>query len=125
MGTLFRLQTQLREIANQQNVTSQNSTAEDDVFSEIIGRDTRGRARCYGLGPSPSEFGGANPTKAEAIKMASEANSEVRQMKDRLVAMEQTCAQMAQQMAAMMSMMSSMQKNSRADNVALPEKRTR
>ncbi|CAI9101562.1 OLC1v1038924C3 [Oldenlandia corymbosa var. corymbosa] len=109
--------TQLREIANQQNDTGQNSGSGDDVFSQVIGRDPRGRIRCEGLAPSSSEFGGGGPSKAEAMKMVAEANSEVCQMKERLVAMEQTCAQMAQQMATMMSMMASMQKTSKDDNV--------
>ncbi|XP_071931281.1 uncharacterized protein [Coffea arabica] len=81
-------QTQLREIGSQRQNAFQNNNAGGDVFSQ-----------------------------AEAMKMVTEANDEVRQMKERLVAMEQTCTQMAQQMATMMSMMSSMQKNSTADNV--------
>lgn len=117
--TLFSLQTQLRELGSQEQDACQNSTARDDIFSQVVGRDRNGRVRCCGLGPSPSDFVGGKPTEAEAMKMVSEANDEVRQMKERLVAMEQTCAQMAQQMATMMSMMSSMQKNSAVDNVPI------
>ncbi|XP_027157749.1 uncharacterized protein LOC113759381 isoform X1 [Coffea eugenioides] len=109
--------TQLREIGSQPQNAFQNNNAGGDVFSQVVGRDRHGRVRCLGLGPSPSDFVGQKPTQAEAMKMVTEANDEVRQMKERLVAMEQTCTQMAQQMATMMSMMSSMQKNSTADNV--------
>lgn len=109
--------TQLRELGGQQQDASRNNNAEGDVFSQVVGRDRHGRVRCLGLGPSPSDFVGTKPTQAEAMKMVTEANDEVRQMKERLVAMEQTCAQMSQQMATMMSMMSSMQKNSTADDV--------
>ncbi|XP_071931282.1 uncharacterized protein [Coffea arabica] len=109
--------TQLREIGSQRQNAFQNNNAGGDVFSQVVGRDRHGRVRCLGLGPSPSDFVGQKPTQAEAMKMVTEANDEVRQMKERLVAMEQTCTQMAQQMATMMSMMSSMQKNSTADNV--------
>lgn len=109
--------TQLREIARQQQDTSKDTTAPDDVFSEIVGRDKRGHVRCSGLGPLPSEYEGTKPTHAEAIKMVSEANSEVQEMKERLAAMEQTCAQMVAQMATMMSMMSSMHKSLPEENV--------
>lgn len=111
------MQTQLREIARQQQDTSKDTTAPDDVFSEIVGRDKRGHVRCSGLGPLPSEYEGTKPTHAEAIKMVSEANSEVQEMKERLAAMEQTCAQMVAQMATMMSMMSSMHKSLPEENV--------
>ncbi|KAL3515715.1 hypothetical protein ACH5RR_022617 [Cinchona calisaya] len=109
--------TQLHELGSQQQDASQNSTVRGDIFSEVVGRDKRGSVRCSGLGPSPSDFIGAKPSQSGAMKLVPEANDEVRQMKERLVAMEQTCAQMAQQMSTMMSMMSSMQNNTPVDNV--------
>ncbi|CAK9165410.1 unnamed protein product [Ilex paraguariensis] len=99
----------LRERATQQQETSQNSTVQKDIFSQVMGEDRHGPIRNFGLGPSPSDIGVAKPTRAEAIRMVSEANAEVREVKQRMVAMEQTCAQMAAQMATMMSMMSNMQ----------------
>ncbi|CAI9115282.1 OLC1v1016141C1 [Oldenlandia corymbosa var. corymbosa] len=103
--------TQLRGITNQQADADQTTGPEDDAFSKIIGRDPHGRVRCKELAPTSCEFGRGAPSKAAAMKMVTEANSEVREMKERLVSMEQTCAQMAQQMATMMSMMASMQKD--------------
>ncbi|THG03336.1 hypothetical protein TEA_011347 [Camellia sinensis var. sinensis] len=104
-------QSQLREKASQQRGTSQNGIVEDDVFAEVVGQDRHGRVR-YLLGPSPSDLGGPKPSRAEAIRMVSEANVEVRELKNKMSSMEQTCAQMAAQMTTMMSMMSTMQKKS-------------
>ncbi|XP_052194420.1 uncharacterized protein LOC127802577 isoform X2 [Diospyros lotus] len=100
---------QLRELAAQHQGTSQNTTVEDDVFFQVMGQDRNGRARTYGLGPVPSDLGGPKPSPAEARRIVSEANAEVREMKERMMVMEQTCVQMAAQMATMMSMMSTMQ----------------
>ncbi|KAI3445589.1 hypothetical protein Pfo_002254 [Paulownia fortunei] len=66
--------------------------------------------RCVELGPSPSDLGGQKPTRVEAIKMVSEANAEIRDMKEKMTVMEQTRAQMA-------AMMSSMQRNIPDNNV--------
>ncbi|KAL2460540.1 Uncharacterized protein Adt_43960 [Abeliophyllum distichum] len=93
-----------------QQETSQNSTTRDDTFSRVLGKDKHGRVRCYGLGSSPSDLGVQKPTREEALKMVSDANVEIREMKEKMAAMEQTCAQMATQMTDMMSMMSSMRK---------------
>ncbi|KAL7238002.1 hypothetical protein ACSBR2_004160 [Camellia fascicularis] len=90
---------QLRERAAQQKETSQNGTVKDDILSQVMGQDRHGRVRTYGLGPAPS-----------AVKMVSKANAEVHDMKEKMVSMEQTCAQMASQMSSMMSMMLNMQK---------------
>ncbi|XP_059653575.1 uncharacterized protein LOC132300493 isoform X2 [Cornus florida] len=100
---------QLREQAAQQQEPSQNNTVQNDIFSRVMGQDRHGRVRTYGLGPSPSDLCGPKPSRTEALMMASEANAEVREMKERMITMEQTCAQMADQMAKMMSMMSAMQ----------------
>ena len=58
-----------------------------------------------GHGHAPSDLMGVTPSRTEAVRMVSEANAEVCDMKERMVAMEQTCAQMAAQMTAMMSNM--------------------
>ncbi|KAL7238003.1 hypothetical protein ACSBR2_004161 [Camellia fascicularis] len=101
---------QLRERAAQQKETSQNGTVEDDILSQVMGQDRHGRVRTYGLGPAPSDLSGPKPSRAEAVKMVSTANAEVHDMKEKIVSMEQTCAQMASQMSSMMSMMLNMQK---------------
>ncbi|KAL7258088.1 hypothetical protein ACSBR1_004249 [Camellia fascicularis] len=101
---------QLRERAAQQKETSQNGTVEDDILSQVMGQDRHGRVRTYGLGPAPSDLSGPKPSRAEAVTMVSTANAEVHDMKEKIVSMEQTCAQMASQMSSMMSMMLNMQK---------------
>ncbi|PSS02901.1 Bromodomain-containing protein [Actinidia chinensis var. chinensis] len=101
---------QIHERAAQNQGTSQKGIVEDEVFFQVMGQDRHGRVRTYGLGPSPSDVGGTKRTRTEALKMVSEANAEVREMKEKMVTMEQTCAQMAAQMATMMSMMSTMQR---------------
>ncbi|CAL5398854.1 unnamed protein product [Camellia sinensis] len=101
---------QLRERAAQQKETSQNGTVEDDILSQVMGQDRHGRVRTYGLGPAPSDLSGPKPSCAEAVKLVSTANAEVHDMKEKMVSMEQTCAQMASQMSSMMSMMLNMQK---------------
>ncbi|KAG8368847.1 hypothetical protein BUALT_Bualt15G0089300 [Buddleja alternifolia] len=105
---------QLRNRAKDQN-TLEDNNKQGDVLSEIIGPDKLGRTRCIELGPAPYDLGGLKPA---AKKMVSEANSEIREMKEKMAVMEQTCAQMASQMAAMTSMMSSMHKNSPNENAA-------
>lgn len=106
------MQSQLQECTTQQRDTSDNSRInQDDMLTEILGRDKRGRLRNCGLSFTPSNISEPNPTHAEALRMVAEANSEVREMKERMATMEQTCAQMATQMSTMMVMMSNMQKS--------------
>uniref|UniRef100_A0A5B7BPA4 Bromo domain-containing protein n=1 Tax=Davidia involucrata TaxID=16924 RepID=A0A5B7BPA4_DAVIN len=107
---------QLRERAAELQEASQNSAAQDDIFSQVMGHDRHGRVRTYGLGPSPSDLGGPKPSHDEALKMVSEANAEVREMKEQMKVMEQTCSQMAAQMSTMMSMMSTMQRRFADEN---------
>lgn len=92
---------QLRHVAQQQQGTSEPDTIDDEVFVQVMGEDKfkRKHVRTKSLPP-------------EAEKIVSEAKAEVLEMKEKMVAVEQTCAQMAAQMAAMMAMM---QKNF-ADN---------
>ncbi|XAR49351.1 hypothetical protein NMG60_11032526 [Bertholletia excelsa] len=106
---------QLKERAAGKEGISENGIVDDNIFFEVMGEDRHGRVRTYGLGPAPSDVGGPKPNRAEAIRMVSEANAEVREMKERMVAMEQTCQQMAAQMATMMSMMSNMHNNNIPD----------
>lgn len=116
-----QLQSQLQECTTQQQDTSDDSQKnQDDMLSEIMGRDRRGRLRSRGLNFSPLNASGSIPTyaealmiptHAEALRMVTVANSEVREMKERMATMEQTCALMVTQMSTMMVMMSSMQKS--------------
>lgn len=59
---------------------------------------------------SVSLYGSNAPSRADALRMVSQKNAEVAEMKERLKSVEQTCSQMASQMSAMVSMMASLQK---------------
>lgn len=85
------------------------------MLCEIMGRDKRGRLRSQGLSFPPSSVSVPIAKHTEALRMVTVANSEVREMKERMATMEQTCAQMATQMSTMMVMMSSMQKSPNND----------
>lgn len=104
------MQSQLRECGTQQQgVLGNRMTPQDEILCQLTGNGRTDRLLTYGIdvaGASASALG-RKPTRIEAIRMASEANAEVHEMKERMVAMEQTCAQMAEQMAKMMSMMMS------------------
>lgn len=90
---IVALQSKLREHSTKQN----SKGPEDDILSRVLGKDRV----C---------LGGPKTTRSEAIRMASQANKEVHEIKEKMVSMEKTCAQMAAQMATMMSMMSSMRR---------------
>ncbi|XP_058067679.1 uncharacterized protein LOC131217013 [Magnolia sinica] len=52
---------------------SQNSTAGKDIFSEVMGDERHGRARAYGLGPSPSDIWGTTSHSVQSQGMTSNA----------------------------------------------------
>ncbi|XP_020551828.1 uncharacterized protein LOC105169094 isoform X3 [Sesamum indicum] len=104
--------------------TPQDSNKQGDVLSQIIGSDKRGRTRCIELGielgPSyPPDLGSPKPACSESTRMVSEsdANAEIRDLKEKMAVMEKTCTQMVSQMAALVSMVSSMHKNTPDRNV--------
>lgn len=107
---------QLRERTQHQETLEKNNEPQGDIFSQVMGPPGRRCSLLYGIGSS-SDLGTRNPTRADSMRMVSEAKSEVREMKEKVVSMEQTCAQMAAQMATMMSMMASMQKTSPAKHI--------
>lgn len=102
------MQEKLKE-REQDRDTPETSNKPDDILEEIIGPNKKGLSRCIELDTLPT--GLIKPTRAQAIRMVSQANAEINEMKEKMSFMEQTCAQMASQMALMMSMMSSMNKN--------------
>ncbi|KAK4438358.1 Ankyrin repeat, bromo and BTB domain-containing protein DDB [Sesamum alatum] len=101
--------------------TPRDSNKQADVLSQIIGPDKRGRTRCIELGPSyyTPDLGGPVPACSESTRMVSEseANAEIRDLKEKMAVMEQTCTQMVSQMAALVSMVSSMHKNTPDKNI--------
>ncbi|KAM7482103.1 hypothetical protein LguiB_006686 [Lonicera macranthoides] len=99
---------QLRECGTQQQGALENGvTPQDEILCQLTGNGRTDRLLTYGIDVAGASALGRKPTRIEAIRMASEANAEVHEMKERMVAMEQTCAHMAEQMAKMMSMMMS------------------
>ncbi|KAJ9552357.1 hypothetical protein OSB04_016402 [Centaurea solstitialis] len=108
---------QLRESATQKEETLVNKDEpQDDAYSRIMGQERKGGVSLYGLNANPSRSGIELPTRAEALKMVTEKNAEVLEMKEKLASVEQTCSQMASQMAVMVSMMAAMQKATPAEN---------
>lgn len=96
---------QLRDAAQQQGIT-QKDTIADDVFVQVVGEETLGRVHTPGVGSTTlSKLNTSKPLPVEAVRMVSEAKAEVREMREKMVSMEQTCAQMAAQIATMMTMM--------------------
>lgn len=102
---------QLRECETQEQEALENGmTTQDQILQQLVGNGRPDRLLTYGIDV------GKKPTRVEAIRMVSEANAEVHDMKERVSVMEQTCAQMANQMAKMMSMMSSMHSTPNLDS---------
>lgn len=111
-------QSQLRESATHKEETLVNKNEpEDDAYNRVMGVDKKSGVSLFGLNATPSHPGTEIPTRAEALRMVTEKNAEVLEMKEKLASMEETCAQMASQMSAMVSMMATMQKASSAENV--------
>ena len=99
------LQSQLRECGTQQQGALENGISpQDEILCQLTGNGRTDRLLTYGIDVAGASALRRKPTRVEAIRMASEANAEVHELKERMVAMEQTCAQMAEQMAKMMSM---------------------
>lgn len=108
---------QLRESTTQKEETLINKDEpQDDAYSRVMGQDRKGGVSLYGLNANPSRPGMEIPTRAEALKMVTDKNAEVLEMKEKLASVEQTCSQMAAQMSVMVSMMANMQKASPAEN---------
>ncbi|KAL0384615.1 UNVERIFIED_CONTAM: hypothetical protein Sradi_2855800 [Sesamum radiatum] len=65
------------------------------------------------------DLGGPKPACSESTRMVSEsdANAEIRDLKEKMAVMEKTCTEMVSQMAALVSMVSSMHKNTPDKNV--------
>ncbi|KAM0036203.1 putative chromatin remodeler Bromodomain family [Helianthus debilis subsp. tardiflorus] len=101
---------------NKEQSTINKNEPQDDAYDRVMGVDRKGSVSLLGLNATPSRFGSDIPTRAEALRMVSEKNAEVVEMKQKLASVEETCSQMAAQMSAMMSMMANMQKASPGTN---------
>lgn len=113
-------ESQVQDHNTQQHETSYNSQQnKEENFTEMMAQNKHGQLLTNGLDSSRSKSKGPMPTRAEALRMVSEANSEVCEMKEKMAVMEQTCAQMATQMSTMMEMISSMQKSQDKQNSSI------
>ncbi|KAL8116554.1 hypothetical protein AgCh_022903 [Apium graveolens] len=113
-------QSQLQDNSAQQHDTSCNSQQDkEENFTEMMAQDKHAQVVTNRSDLSCAKSKGPMPTRAEALRMVSEANSEVREMKEKMAVMEQTCAQMATQMSTMMVMISSMQKTQDKQNSSI------
>ncbi|XP_076960721.1 uncharacterized protein LOC143637163 isoform X2 [Bidens hawaiensis] len=112
---------QLRESETNKEQTPVNKNKpEDEVLNRVIGVNRRGSVGLLGLNATSSRAWSETPTRAQALRMVSEKNAEVVEMKEKLASMEETCSQMAAQMSAMMSMMADMHKDSNKHNESEP-----
>nr|DAD23501.1 TPA_asm: hypothetical protein HUJ06_024964 [Nelumbo nucifera] len=68
----------IREEAHlNEQISQETEVSEEEIFSRIMGKEKYGRVRTYGLGPSPTDIWGTTPGRAEALKIASEAQMEL------------------------------------------------
>ncbi|GJZ43866.1 bromodomain-containing protein [Tanacetum coccineum] len=109
---------QLRESTTKKEAALINTNEpQDEAYNRIMGLERKGGVSLCGLSAMPSRHGTEIPTRAEALRMVTEKDAEVLEMKEKLSSMEQTCAQMAAQMSTMVSMMATMQKASPGVNL--------
>ncbi|KAL8222774.1 hypothetical protein R6Q57_020173 [Mikania cordata] len=106
----------LESETNKEQTTVNKNEPQDDAYNRVMGVDRKGGVPLLGLNATSSHSGSEIPTRAEALRMVSEKNAEVVEMKEKLASVEETCSQMAAQMSAMMSMMTNMQKASSGVN---------
>ncbi|XXG46654.1 hypothetical protein AAC387_Pa02g1443 [Persea americana] len=60
----------LNERVSQQLESPERSCARDDIFTQVMEEDKRGRVRTFGLGVTPSNIYGPRVLVAEAREMA-------------------------------------------------------
>lgn len=75
----------------------QSPTYREEVFTDVLGQDTRGRVRTFGLGPCPSQVWGTRFTRSRELRDRDQLRAEVRkevlaEVDDRLSRLERKCA---------------------------------
>ncbi|KAI8572126.1 hypothetical protein RHMOL_Rhmol01G0174300 [Rhododendron molle] len=85
------------ERISQVPVSLQSPTYREKVFTDVLGQDTRGRGRTFGLGPCPSQAWGMRFTRSQELHDRDQLRAEVRkevlaEVDDRLSRLERKCA---------------------------------
>ncbi|XXG53685.1 hypothetical protein AAC387_Pa03g1743 [Persea americana] len=93
---------QLNERVNQHPQSLRNSAMRNEIFTQVIGEDRRGRVRTFGLGVTPSDIYGPQASAAEARRMAKAERAQ-------RIACEQSVVTLKEQMDQMKIRMSQME----------------
>ncbi|KAI8530390.1 hypothetical protein RHMOL_Rhmol11G0054700 [Rhododendron molle] len=85
------------ERISQVPVSLQSPTYREKVFTDVLGQDTRGRVRTFGLGPCPSQVWGTRFTRSQELHDRDQLHAELRkevlaEVDDRLSRLERKCA---------------------------------
>ena len=97
------MQRRLNERVSQQLESPERSCARDDIFTQVMGEDRRGRVRTFGLGVTPSDIYGPRVSVAEAREMANAERAQRIAAEQRVVAVEERMSQMEARMNQMMT----------------------
>ncbi|KAK4425035.1 hypothetical protein Salat_1697100 [Sesamum alatum] len=107
LSTIEHDQSELDQSESSQHVASRN-----DSVSKVLGEDRHGYVRTFGLGPSPSDIFGPQPTRVEYKGIAEQAirpsDERVHAMEERMLGMEKTIKEMGMQMRSMRMAMENM-----------------
>ncbi|KAK4438965.1 hypothetical protein Salat_0231100 [Sesamum alatum] len=95
-----------------QSESSQRVASRNDSLSKVLGEDRHGYVRTFGLGPSPSDIFGPQPTRMEYKRIAEQAirssDERVHAMEERMLGMQKKIEEMAMQMRSMRMAMENM-----------------
>ncbi|KAK2967228.1 hypothetical protein RJ640_026589 [Escallonia rubra] len=74
---------QMHEKKEKLSEGSQDLSAENDILSQVVGKDKYGRVRMYGLGVSQSDVWGQIPSRKQSQRIAMEWKENCEQMEER------------------------------------------
>ncbi|RWR76272.1 hypothetical protein CKAN_00470800 [Cinnamomum micranthum f. kanehirae] len=92
---------QLDERVNQYPQNLRNSTVRNEIFTQVIGEDRRGRVRTFGLGVTPSDIYGPQASAVEARRMAKAERAQRIACEESVVTLKEQMDQMKIQMSQM------------------------
>lgn len=79
----------MNDLMSKQSKDSQSDTFKEEIFSQVMGKDGRGRCRLYGLGVSPTNLYGPNPTRKELLEEIEHLRCVIADMKSNMATMEE------------------------------------
>ncbi|XP_058108958.1 uncharacterized protein LOC131252020 [Magnolia sinica] len=93
----------LNEEIYQQPGASQNSTTKNDLLSQVMGEDRHGRARTYGLGPSPSDLWGTTSSQQRMASIAQRRDERYKELHVDIVSLKENIVALSSLREAEMS----------------------